>query len=165
MITLLFTCNKMSNYCNEECTKCCLTLSGINIDLLYQPEIMQDIREVINIEKSTKTKYAIYYSDNELIKNFNNQNVSKMFRERAKNHITNITFKHCIRFYAEYSLPFNTKNNIFNKAYIASKENNTNIEDELKVVYDNLSESELLDIAYYTLVTSYMINYNYLIAY
>ena len=55
-------------YCNEGCSKCCLTLSGINIDLLYQPDIMQDIREVIEIEKSTKSTYAVYYTDNDLIK-------------------------------------------------------------------------------------------------
>tara|TARA_X000000368_G_C22941784_1_gene672518 strand:+ start:442 stop:909 length:468 start_codon:yes stop_codon:yes gene_type:complete len=150
-------------YCNEGCSKCCLTLSGINIDLLYQPDIMQDIREVIEIEKSTKSTYAVYYTDNDLIKKFNNNTVCQMFKERAKKHITSAMFKHCIRFYAEYALPFDIKNKIFHKAYAASKEKETNIEDELEIVYDNLSESELTDIAYYTLLTSYVINYNYLI--
>ena len=163
MITIMYKYIYNMPYCNEGCSKCCLTLSGINIDLLYQPEIMQDVREVIEIEKSTKTKYAVYYTDNDLIKNFNNNTVCEMFKERAKKHITNIMFKHCIRFYAEYTLPFNIKNKIFHKAYVASKEKETNIEDELKIVYDNLSEIQLIEIAYYSLLTSYVINYNYLI--
>ena len=72
-------------YCNEECSKCCLTLSGINIDLLYQPDIMQDIREVIEIEKFTKTKYAVYYTDNDLIKNFKIQSTMTAKEEKMIN--------------------------------------------------------------------------------
>tara|TARA_Y100000389_G_scaffold7526_1_gene7225 strand:+ start:362 stop:745 length:384 start_codon:yes stop_codon:yes gene_type:complete len=121
-------------------------------------QIIIDINKINQYENLSKTIYSIYYEDNKLIKLVNDKNILNIINLKSLNYIHNKNFIKNIEKYTTKYTSFEFKQTIIKNAYKMSVDNGISIDESLKIYYKNISEDDILKIAYYTLISYYFIN-------
>ena len=121
-------------------------------------QIIIDINKINQYENLSKTIYSIYYEDNKLIKLVNDKNILNIINLKSLNYIHNKNFIKNIEKYTTKYTSSEFKQTIIKNAYKMSVDNGISIDESLKIYYKNISEDDILKIAYYTLISYYFIN-------
>jgi len=128
---------------------------------LKNKKIINDITQLDNFDNLNKTYYTNYFKDNLLLKLLDNETILNEIKLKSHSYINNKEFIYYIEKYVKKYTPLDFKQNIFNIVYNNSIENNTDIDIEISIYYKNISNENIINIAYYTLVTYYVIK-NYI---
>ena len=128
---------------------------------LKNKEIINDITQLNNFDNLNKTYYTNYFKDNLLLNLLDNQTILNEIRLKSHYYINNKEFIYYIEEYVKKYAPLDFKQNIFNIVYNNSIQNNTDIDIEISIYFKNISNENIINIAYYTLVTFYVIK-NYI---
>jgi len=121
-------------------------------------QIIIDINKLNQYENLSKTIYSIYYEDNKLIKLVNDKNILNLINLKSLNYIHNKNFINNIEKYTTKYTSFEFKQIIIKNAYKMAVDKGISIDESLKIYYKNISEDDILKIAYYTLISYYFIN-------
>lgn len=121
-------------------------------------QIIIDIDKLNQYENLSKTIYSIYYQDNKLIKLVNDKNILNIINLKSFNYIHNKNFINNIQKYTTKYASFEFKQIIIKNAYKMAVDKGISIDESLKIYYKNISKDDIIKIAYYTLISYYIIN-------
>ena len=134
--------------------KCCYIADIIGKhSQLYETEILHDIKTINNIKQFIYSNYPIYLKDNLIIKNNNCKEYiwTKIINTELEELLL---IKPKVRENSEKFLPKKEKFNIIYSAIKKSNKNNTTVEYELQIFYDNIDNEYIKNLAYYMSLTS-----------
>lgn len=121
-------------------------------------EIIFDINKLNEYENISKTNYSVYYEDNILLNLINNKYIINQIILKSQNYINNKNFIKNIKFYTIKFASFDFKQTIFKNSYQMSIDKEISIDDSLDIYYNNISNEDIIKIAYFTLISYYIIN-------
>tara|TARA_B100001758_G_C18346218_1_gene577192 strand:- start:287 stop:724 length:438 start_codon:yes stop_codon:yes gene_type:complete len=139
--------------------KCCYIADIIGKhSQLYDTTILNDIKTINNIKQFIYYNFPIYLQDNLLIKNITQNTKQHIWYKILNTELIQLyLIKPKIRANSEKFLPKKEKFNIIYSAIKKSNKNNTTVEYELQIFYDNISDDYIKNLAYYMGLTSSVI--------
>ena len=120
---------------------------------IYNTNVLQDVKDIVDFEKYILENYPIYLQDNLLIKNIDDDIKNHIWIRIG--HVDLNSFDNKIRKISEQFLPKKKKFSIIYSAYKLSKNNNSTIDEELEKYYNDVDHYFLKDLAYYMTLTQY----------
>jgi hypothetical protein len=121
-------------------------------------EIIFDINKLNEYENISKTNYSVYYEDNILLNLINNKYIINQIILKSQNYINNKNFIKNIKFYTIKFASFDFKQTILKNSYQMSIDKEISIDDSFDIYYNNISNEDIIKIAYFTLISYYIIN-------
>ena len=138
--------------------KCCYITHIIGKhSQLYDTEILNDIKEINNIKQFIYYNFPIYLEDNLLIKNINQDIKEHIWYKILNTELIEVQLiKPKVKVNTEKFLPKKEKFNIIYSAIKNSNKNNTTVETELQLFYNNIDNNYIKNLAYYMSLSSYV---------
>jgi len=138
--------------------KCCYITHIIGKhSQLYDTTILNDIKEINNTKQFIYNNFPIYLEDNLLIKNINQDIKEHIWYKILNTELVELQLiKPKIRVNTEKFLPKKEKFNIIYSAIKNSNKNNTTVETELQLFYNNIDNNYIKNLAYYMSLSSYV---------
>lgn len=141
---------------------CSQNLEGVFINMLYRSNIHSKVYNIINMNNIIRNRFPVYNYETNYIYQLNDDCIKYHLWESANDFYNNKEFRDLIRQHVEYYSPKYIKYDFFKKAYIKSIDNNTDIDVELNILYENVLEEDTHTIAYFSLIASYVNSVNFL---
>tara|TARA_B100001758_G_scaffold242682_1_gene251322 strand:- start:823 stop:1260 length:438 start_codon:yes stop_codon:yes gene_type:complete len=124
---------------------------------LYDTTILNDIKEINIIKQFIYSNFPIYLEDNLLIKNINLDIKEHIWYKILNTELVELQLiKPKVRVNTEKFLPKKEKFNIIYSAIKNSNKNNTTVETELQLFYNNINDDYIKNLAYYMSLSSYV---------
>ncbi len=124
---------------------------------LYDTTILNDIKEINIIKQFIYCNFPIYLEDNLLIKNINLDIKEHIWYKILNTELVELQLiKPKVRVNTEKFLPKKEKFNIIYSAIKNSNKNNTTVETELQLFYNNINDDYIKNLAYYMSLSSYV---------
>ena len=138
--------------------KCCYITHIIGKhSQLYDTAILNDIKEINNIKQFIYYNFPIYLEDNLLIKNINQDIKEHIWYKILNTELIELQLiKPKVKVNTEKFLPKKEKFNIIYSAIKNSNKNNTTVETELQLFYNNIDNNYIKNLAYYMSLSSYV---------
>jgi hypothetical protein len=124
-------------------------------------EITNDITYLHLFDNFNNNIYVDYFKENLLLNLVDNNTILSEIKTKSLKYVNNKLFKKDITTYFLKYASLDFKQTIFNNAYNNSINNNSSIDSELLLYFDNISNEDIVKIAYFTLITFYVIK-NYI---
>jgi|TARA_Y100000389_G_scaffold116744_2_gene113928 hypothetical protein len=136
--------------------KCCYIADIIGKhSQLYNTTILNDIKTINNTKQFIYYNFPIYLEDNLLIKNINQNTKQHIWHKILNTELIELyLIKPKVRVNSEKFLPKKEKFNIIYSAIKKSTKNNTTVEYELQLFYDDINDDYIRNLAYYMALTS-----------
>lgn len=137
-------------------------LEGVFINMLYRSNIHSKVYDIINMNNTIRNSFPVYNYETNYINQLNDDCIKYHLWESSNDFYNNKEFRDFIRKHVEYYSPRYIKYEFFKKAYINSIDNKSDIDAELNILYENVSEEDTRNIAYFSLIASYVNSVNFL---